>query len=114
MTIGTAGTVANNALTALFMPGSFTPPAAAALAIVQTDADMASMQQLMRDDFNLGQPSPPGGPMLGWSRAGQLYIPNRGWLKVFPGDMVAVDATGWPILVANHAAISGQWPHTAT
>ncbi len=31
----------------------------------------------------------------------QLFIPQRGVLKVLPGDVVAVDNTGWPILVSG-------------
>jgi hypothetical protein len=31
----------------------------------------------------------------------QLFIPQRGVLKVLPGDIVAVDNTGWPILVSG-------------
>jgi hypothetical protein len=31
----------------------------------------------------------------------QLYVPNRGILKVLPGDVVAIDNTGWPILVSG-------------
>lgn len=32
-----------------------------------------------------------------------LSIPGRGTLKVLPGDIVAVDASGWPILVSGAA-----------
>lgn len=34
---------------------------------------------------------------------GLLYVPDRGVLKVMNGDVVAVDATGWPILVSGNA-----------
>lgn len=34
---------------------------------------------------------------------GLLYVPNRGVLKVLPGDVVATDNTGWPILVSKAA-----------
>lgn len=38
----------------------------------------------------------------------QLEIPGRGILKVNPGDVVAIDSTGWPILVsAASIAIAG-------
>lgn len=42
---------------------------------------------------------------------GQLEIPGRGLLKVNPGDVVAVDSTGWPILVsaASIAYAGSQW-----
>lgn len=32
-----------------------------------------------------------------------LNIPGRGTLKVLPGDVIAVDASGWPILVSGAA-----------
>jgi hypothetical protein len=32
---------------------------------------------------------------------GQLVIPGRGILKVLPGDVIAVDNTGWAILVSK-------------
>lgn len=45
------------------------------------------------------RPNPPG-----LTRAGQqLVIPKRGVLQVLPGDIVAVDNTGWPILVSGAA-----------
>lgn len=31
---------------------------------------------------------------------GQLFIPRRGVLQLLPGDVVALDNTGWPILVS--------------
>lgn len=31
---------------------------------------------------------------------GLLDIPGRGTLKVFPGDVVALDSTGWPVLIS--------------
>jgi len=45
---------------------------------------------------------------------GKLYIPGRGVLKVLPADVVAIDNTGWPILVSGEAiAYTGsQWSFT--
>jgi hypothetical protein len=45
---------------------------------------------------------------------GLLYVPNRGFLKVLPGDYVAIDNFGWPILVSgNSVALSGSiWTFT--
>ena len=59
-----------------------------------------------------GGPSWPGAlEMLG--AEGQLIIPNRGILKVLPGDYVAFDATtGWPILLSALAIASGPWTHS--
>ena len=46
------------------------------------------------------------------SRQGQqLVVPNRGILKVLPGDVIAIDNLGWPILVsgASIAYAGSQW-----
>jgi hypothetical protein len=34
---------------------------------------------------------------------GLLYVPNRGVLRVYPGDWVAVDAAGWPVLIGRES-----------
>lgn len=44
-----------------------------------------------------------------FSANGLLYVPNRGVLTMKPGDYVAVDSTGWPILLSSLAAASGPW-----
>lgn len=38
-----------------------------------------------------------------FNREGQLVIPNRGVLKVLPGDVIAVDPSGWPFLLSQQA-----------
>jgi hypothetical protein len=45
---------------------------------------------------------------------GFLEIPSRGIIKVLPGDVVAIDNTGWPILVSAAAiAYAGSlWTFT--
>jgi hypothetical protein len=45
---------------------------------------------------------------------GQLFVPRRGVLKVLPGDVVAIDNTGWPILLsASTIALTGSlWSYT--
>jgi hypothetical protein len=52
--------------------------------------------------------------LAGPNQLGQLYIPSRGVLKILPGDVVAVDNTGWPVLISsasiNYAAT--QWTFT--
>jgi len=102
MATGTAAT--NAALTALSFPGSFITPDGIVSSISRLDADVATIQQLMKDDQNPAQPI--NIAMAGWSRGGQLYVPNRGWLKMLPGDIVGVDGTGWPILLSRRAAAS--------
>lgn len=69
-------------------------------------ADVATIAQLIKNDQNVA------GPMLptNFVRAGQLFVPNRGVLKILPGDYIGVDeTTGWPILVSAKAIASGPW-----
>jgi hypothetical protein len=50
----------------------------------------------------------------GISANGQLFVPNRGFLKVLPGDVVAVDSSGFPYLISgNSIAYAGSdWTFT--
>lgn len=114
MTIGTAGTNLTTSLQALFHAGSYISPGGTVQSFVEVDADVATINQAIKDDLNPNLPTPGGTPMSGYSRNGQLYVPNRGWLKVFPGDLVCVDANGWPILVSARSIATGGWTKTAT
>lgn len=114
MAIGTGGTSAATSLTALKVPGSWTRPDGTVVSITEVDADIATINQLLKDDQNFNQPSPFGGPMWGWSRNGMLYVPNRGWLRTLPGDTIMVDANGWPILVSQRSIAGAPWVTTAT
>lgn len=89
------GTDANNSLTALAMNKQ-------ALA-----ADFASIAQLIKNDkvdVAGAHPIFPGA----FSQMGLLYVPNRGVLQVLPGDVVAVDNNGWPILVSKDSIDYGS------
>jgi hypothetical protein len=89
-----------------------------------SDADFASIANLILDDMNsAGQipaPTPPTGANArifpgAFSRySHRLIVPNRGVLIIRPGDYVAVDALGWPILIANWAINGGgtSWTHS--
>ena len=46
--------------------------------------------------------------------SGRLFVPNRGVLIILPGDYVAVDANGWPILLSANAIAGGSSPSAAT
>jgi len=93
----TLGTDAQTTLTAL----AFNPQAAA--------ADFASIAQLILDDLNVAHPIVPGS----FIQQGLLFVPNRGILKVLPGDYVGVDAKGWPILVSAYSiAAASDWTHS--
>ena len=117
MSTGTGGTTAATSLTALRQPGSFITLQGVALSFTELDADIASMNQLIKDDQNFNQPAPGSNAMWGWSRNGVLYVPNRGSLRCLPGDCIMVDAaSGWPILVSRQAiAVGGSvWSAPAT
>ena len=91
------GTNANNSLVSLIYSRSMAA------------ADVASIAEHILDDQNVAHPIFPGA----FAQTGLLYVPNRGILKMLPGDYVAYDSTtGWPILVSENAVASGPW-HTS-
>jgi len=96
MATSTLGTNANNSLTSKLFGG--------ALPV----ADIAAIANAIKDDINNLHPIWPGA----WAQTGLLYVPNRGILRMLPGDYVGVDSTGWPILVSARAIASGPWTHT--
>jgi len=105
------GTNANNSIpNALQAPGSFITPAGVASSSIAAPADIATLNNLIRDDQN--RAAALAGPMGGWSTQGMLYVPNRGFLKVLPGDWVGVDSRGWPILLSADTILNGLWTHT--
>jgi hypothetical protein len=99
----TAGTSASTSLTALqFKPGYGSGMAA---------ADIAAIAAGIKDDQNVAHPIVPAS----FSANGVLYIPNRGLLKMLPGDYVAWDSqSGWPILISSLAMTVGShvWNHS--
>lgn len=111
MATRTAGTNATTSLTAIIWnPGVLA-------------ADFATIANGILDDYYQqtgAAPPVPTSPRVypgAFQRGGmyaELYIPNRGSLTVKPGDMVAIDATGWPILVGAHAVTAGttSWTHS--
>lgn len=100
MATKTLGSNANNSLTALaFLQGIGS----------MTETDVGTLNNLIKDDLNVAHPRMGGGA---FSSNGLLMIPNRGVLKVLPGDWVGVDSRGWPILVSADAIASGPWTHS--
>ncbi len=93
MALGALGTIADDGLSSLVM--------GAASAVT---ADAALLNAAILNDKINGNPIWPGA----FSQSGLLFIPNRGILAVLPGDVIAVDATGWPILVSANAIASGS------
>jgi hypothetical protein len=78
-----------------------------------SDADIATIQQAILEDKVLAAGSTRAWPGA-FARTGLLYIPNRGVLQVLPGDYVATDSSGWPILISRQAIAAGgtSWTHT--
>ncbi len=105
LTLGSNGTTTLAALR--FLPGS-------------SDADFASLAaRILNDGSQAGgvaNAAPSAKPIVGGalSRFGQLTIPNRGVLLILPGDYIAVDANGWPILISANAIAGGAAPSAAT
>lgn len=94
-TLGTSATTSLTALAYLAGIGSLAP------------ADVALID-LIKDDTNPAHPLIPAS----FVQNGQLYIPNRGWLQVLPGDYVAIDSQGWPILVSANSIANAAWTHS--
>jgi hypothetical protein len=61
-------------------------------------ADVASLKAAIKNDLVNTNPIFPGSFELG-----QLFIPNRGVLQLLPGDVIAYDSFGWPILIAANS-----------
>ena len=95
MATSTLGSNANNSL-----------PVAMAFSPTNPVADFATIEQAILDDTNRLQVW-----RGAWSKNGVLYVPNRGFLTVRPGDWVAVDNRGWPILLSADTIASGAWTH---
>jgi hypothetical protein len=80
---------------------------------VLATADLATINQHILDDQNVAHPVAHLIGSGGFVREGHLYVPNRGFLTVLPGDYVAYDpATGWPILLSSRAAAGASWVHS--
>lgn len=77
----------------------------------KSDADFAAIFTNIKYDLNPGVVVGRVYPGA-WSKRGVLYVPERGWLQTLPGDIVAYDTTGWPILIGKAAAASASWVHT--
>lgn len=96
MATGTLGTNANNSLTSLINSGAM------------NTIDLAAIAQGVKNDLVNGNPIWPGA----YAQNGLLYVPNRGVLRVLPGDYVGIDSQGWPILVSANSIANAAWTHT--
>ena len=97
MALGTLGTTANNSLQSI---NGFRSDFAF--------TDVGNPSNLIKDDLN------PAHPQLftAFENNGLLFIPNRGLLRVLPGDYIGVDSQGWPILVSKNSIANAAWTHS--
>ncbi len=73
-------------------------------------ADVADINQAILNDQNPRFPVAQIDGSGGFVKEGLLYVPNRGVLTLFPGDVVALDATsGQVILLTAHGLATGPW-----
>ena len=111
-TLGTNGTTSLTAINAASGPGTGTGPGEHPDAnfLNFSVADFATVQELIKNDKISTHPIYPGG----LTQRGLLYVPNRGILKLYPGDWVGVDSFGWPILVSADSIAYGStsWTHS--
>jgi hypothetical protein len=94
MSTKTVGTVSTTALTAVQIPPSYnaTP--------YVSDTDWATIQNSILSDADGTHPIVPGA----FTRQGLLFLPrHRGVIKLCPGDWVAVDLNGWPVVISNYS-----------
>jgi hypothetical protein len=74
-------------------------------------ADIATIALGIKDDQGNAHSIVPEA----FSANGILYVPNRGILKMLPGDYVAWDSqSGWPVLLSARAFTVGShvWNHS--
>jgi hypothetical protein len=78
-----------------------------------TPQDFGNLSNLIKDD-KVGIAGAHLRLNNAFSQNGLLYVPNRGVLQVLPGDYVAVDSDGWPILVSASSIgyASTEWAHS--
>jgi hypothetical protein len=81
-------------------------------------ADLATIKGSMKHDPNQLNAQNSARAMAGdFTYTGFLFVPNRGFLRILQGDVVAIDNlggtnVGWPILVSADAIAHGSWTFT--
>ena len=67
-------------------------------------ADLATVQDAIKDDLNVAHPVLPNY----FVREGLLFIPNRqAAIKILPGDVICVTSRGFPILISADEVANG-------
>jgi hypothetical protein len=100
MATGTLGTAATTSLISI---NGWNPATAI--------ADVAAIAAHILKQGNPAHPIEPGA----FSPSGQLFLPGgRGIIKLKPGDYIAYDHFGWPIVVSSEsiADASSSWAHS--
>lgn len=97
MALGTLGTTAGTTLQSINPWTASSAP-----------QDVGTFANLIKDDLNVAHPILYGA----FEQNGLLFIPNRGVLRVLPGDYVGVDPNGWPILVSKNSIAGSGWSHS--
>ena len=130
--VGTAGTNTSSALTTAFQFYCRNDTSGANPGANQFTADVGTVNNALRDDkayilpaftgqagsqvivpalpvVQGGAPGAVSAGLLsgGFTTQGILQIPNRGTIRVLPGDVVIVGITGWPILLSRTEAVYG-------
>lgn len=109
MALKTLGTSATTTLNALVVDSNFSPADIATLRVgIKWDWDYVNGAYVR---IQAGATCPGSIEFVGGTAV--LNIPRRGQLKVLPGDYVAVDPNGWPLLVSGGSINSGSgWTHS--
>ena len=73
-------------------------------------ADIAAIAANIKQPFNPTHPIGPGA----FAPSGRLAFPQRrGFINLVPGDYIAYDNYGWPIVIAYESIASGSsWVHS--
>lgn len=126
--VGTAGTNGTTSLPYAFQFYCLNDTSGSNPGANQFTADVGSINNRIRDDkaylfpaytgqagsnvivpaIPVAQDNTAGLLSGGFATSGLLQIPNRGNLRVFPGDVVVIGITGWPILLSRVEAVYGQ------
>lgn len=99
MALKTLGTVATTSLSAL----NWNP-----------QSSIADIAQIAANILSQGNPAHPISPGA-FAGNGRLHFPGRqGFLLLRPGDWVAYDHFGWPIVVSSESIADGSssWAHS--
>lgn len=99
MATGTLGTAATTSLISLV----WNP--------MSSVADVATIAANIKSQGNPTHPISPGA----FSKSGRIAFPGRrGFILLQPGDYVAYDHFGWPIVVSNQSIAEGSssWVHS--